>query len=78
MEFCVKVATLHNNDVVRISRALRSVSGVTAVEVDVSSGWVVIRGETLNEAELLARVRDVGLLPERVQHDPAAEPLTPP
>ena len=72
-EFCVKIAPLKHDDAARISRMLRSVDGITAVEVDVSSGWVVVRGTSLREAELLAAVRACGFVPERVLRDPPAD-----
>jgi copper chaperone CopZ len=72
-EFCVKVAPMKDEDAGRISKVLRSVDGITAVEVDVFSGWVVVRGEGLHKAELLAAVRACGLIPEHVLHDPSTE-----
>jgi copper chaperone CopZ len=72
-EFCVRVAPMKDEDAARISKALRSVEGITAVEVDVFSGWVVVRGESLHEAELLAAVRACGFIPEHVLHDPSTE-----
>jgi hypothetical protein len=72
-EFCMKISSLQNSDAARISAALRAVNGVTAVEVDVSSGWVVARGHGLIESQLLAGVRASGLTVERVLHDPPSE-----
>jgi hypothetical protein len=37
-EFCVRFAPMKDGDAARISKALRSVDGITAVEVDVFSG----------------------------------------
>jgi hypothetical protein len=68
-ELSVKVAALPPADVGPVTRALHAVPGVSAVELDVSSGWVVIRGDSLDEDELLAVLRAAALVPERVQHD---------
>ena len=75
-EFGVKVSALRNDDVSPVTRALRSVPGVTTVEIDVSSGWVFARGEALDEAALLASVRSAGLVPVYVQHDTPPDPAT--
>jgi hypothetical protein len=73
-EFCVRVAPLKHDEATRISKGLRSVDGITAVEVDVFSGWVVVRGESLCEAKLVAAVRACGFVPEQVLHDPSTGP----
>lgn len=72
-EFCVKVAQLKQENAALISAGLRLVEGVTAVEVDVFSGWVVVRGTNLHEGDLLAAVRVCGFVPERVLHEPPVE-----
>lgn len=72
-EFCVRVTPLKHEEATRITKRLRSVDGITAVEVDVFSGWVVVRGKNLREAELLAAVRACGFIPEHVLHDPPGE-----
>ena len=65
-ECYVKVPPLRHQDAARISSGLRSVDGVTAVEVDVSTGWIAIRGLRLREAELLAAVHACGFVPEQI------------
>jgi copper chaperone CopZ len=69
-ELCIKVAALDTGDATtRITRALRASDGVTAVEVDPSSGWVVTHGHRLHERRLLAAVRAAGFVIQRVSHD---------
>ena len=69
-ELCIKVAALDAGDATtRITRVLRAGDGVTAVEVDPSSGWVVAHGGHLHERRLLAAIRAAGFLIQRVSHD---------
>lgn len=69
-ELCIKVAALDAGDATsRITRVLRASDGVTAVEVDPTSGWVITHGDGLQEQRLLAAVRAAGFLIQRVSHD---------
>ncbi len=69
-ELCIRVAALDAGDATtRITRLLRATDGVTAVEVDPSSGWVVAYGVRLQERRLLAAVHAAGFLIQRVSHD---------
>jgi hypothetical protein len=68
-EFCVRVAPMRDEEAARISQALRSAERITAVDVDIFSGWIVVRGESLRAAKLLAALRAYGFVPEQVLHD---------
>ena len=69
-ELCIKVTAVGRGDATqRITRLLRAVDGVTAVEVDPVSGWVITRGNSLQEDDLLTTVRAAGFGIERVSHD---------
>jgi copper chaperone len=43
-----------------VSSELSAVDGVTAVDVDLETKWVVVRGEELDDAKLRAAIEEAG------------------